>query len=193
MTTRFRLLLSVSCLGLVVAFGTAAAQTTGVGPGAAPAGKVEVGAGTAVTPAEQSAAANSYIVKMENASKRVRHLLDEARRNKDVVKVTCLSDKLNQITVAVKSANERSAALKAAIARGDTDVRNHEFQVLVVLKTRADQVDAEANQCIGEELGFPGETKTTYSIDPNIAPEDPGTGDTTTVTLVPPLPASPIN
>jgi hypothetical protein len=85
--------------------------------------------------------------------------------------------------------------LKASIARGDNDVRNHEFQVLNVLRQRAEQLDAEANQCIGEELGFPGETKQTFKVDPNIAPVDPGTGQTdpgTVIVLTPPNQVSPV-
>jgi hypothetical protein len=127
---------------------------------------------------------------MKSSATRVRHLLDEARRQKDVVKTTCLSDKLAQIEVASRSGKERSDALKSAIARGDTDLRNHEFAVLNVLRQRSEQLDAEANQCIGEELGFPGETKVTFAVDPNIAPVDPGTGGGETVVIVPPLPAS---
>ena len=118
-------------------------------------------------------------------------MLDDARRQKDVVKTTCLSDKLAQIEVATRSAKERVGALKSATARGDNDLRNHEFSVLVVLRQRTEQLDAEANQCIGEEIGFPSDsTKITYSIDPNIAPVDPGTGPGDTVVIVPPLPAS---
>jgi len=186
MTFRSKTLLALACLGLVVAFGPAAAQT---GSG----GKVDLDAGSNIAPGDQAKEAESYIKKIEASSKRVRHLLDEARRNKDVVKATCLSDKLAQIEVALKGVRERVASLKAAAARGDNDVRNHEMRVAANLKKRSDQLDAEANQCIGEELGFPGETKTTYSIDPNIAPDDPrGDGDPV-VTYVPPLPASPFN
>jgi len=185
MTFRSKTLLTVVCLGLVGAFGTAAAQ-----PGT---GKVDVDAASSTPPGDQVAVTDGYIKKIEASAKRVRHLLDEARRNKDVVKATCLSDMLAQIEVALKGVRDRSASLKAAAARGDNDVRNHEFGVATNLKKRADQLDAQANQCIGEELGFPGETKTTYAIDPNIAPDDQGGGGENPPTYVPPLPASPFN
>ena len=187
MTFRSKTLLAVVCLGLVGAFGTAAAQT-GVG-------KVDVDAGASTPPGDQVAVTDGYIKKIEASAKRVRHLLDEARRNKDVVKATCLSDMLAQIEVALKGVRDRSASLKAAAARGDNDVRNHEFGVATNLKKRADQLDAQANQCIGEELGFPGETKQTFKVDPNIAPVDPGTGQTdpgTVIVLTPPNQVSPV-
>lgn len=170
-------------LPLVVAgaLGTAAAQTT-----ATP----EVKAGAKVSPDEQTKAADALVGRLQASSTRVRHLLDEARRQKDVVKTTCLSDKLSQIEVATKSAKERQSSLNAAIARNDVDQRDHEFAVVNVLRQRAEQLDAEASQCIGEELGFPGETSRQFSANPNIAPVDPGAPPPVEVVIVPPLPAS---
>jgi hypothetical protein len=167
--SRSRWFVAAIGLGSALLFGNAAAQT-------APAGTVDVKAGSPVSPSDQATLADQYVTKMQASATRVRHLLDEARRAKDVVKTTCLSDKLAQLEVAVKSARERAASLKQAIARGDTDVRNHEFTVLNVLRQRSEQLDAEANQCIGEEIGFPGETRSSFKVDPNIAPVDPGAG-----------------
>ncbi|MBI2391151.1 MAG: hypothetical protein HYV09_16290 [Deltaproteobacteria bacterium] len=183
---RSKWLLATVGLGAVLMFGSAAAQTS-------PAGTVDVKAPSVTSPADQATLADQYVAKMQVSATRVRHLLDEARRAKDVVKTTCLSDKLAQIEVALKSARDRTASLKAAIARGDTDVRNHEFSVMNVLRQRAEQLDAEANQCIGEELGFPGETRSTFTIDPNIAPIDPGAGSDPgiVVVLTPPNQVSP--
>lgn len=186
MKTHARWILALSVAGVCAIFGTAAAQT-----GAAPAPATDVKAGSTVSPTDQASLSDQYVTKMQSSATRVRHLLDDARRQKDVVKTTCLSDKLAQIEVAMKSAKERQGSLKAAIARGDTSVSNHEFTVLNVLRQRAEQLDAEANQCIGEELGFPGETKTSFSIDPNIAPIDPNPTPTDPVIIVPPFPASP--
>jgi len=168
---------------LVCGLGTAAAQT--------PAGTVGVTAGTPPTSAtDQITLVDGHMQKMTNAATRVRHLFDDARRNRDTVKVTCLSDKLAQIEVANRSAKDRYTSLKAAAARGEADVRNHEFSVLGVLRKRVEQLDSEANQCIGEEIGFPGETKITYTIDPNIATVDPNAPGGVDGVLVPPLPAS---
>jgi hypothetical protein len=42
-----------------------------------------------------------------------------------------------------------------------------------VLRQRVDQLTAEANQCIGQEAGFVGESAVTSTIDPNLPQEDP--------------------
>ena len=186
MTTRSRWFLVSAVFSACVVLGSAAAQTPGT------AGTVDVKAGSSVTSGDQAALAEQYVTKMQTAASRIRHLLDEARRQKDVVKTTCLSDKLAQIEVGIRSAKEREKSLNAAIARSDTDVRNHEFAVMNVLRQRAEQLDAEASQCIGEELGFPGgDTRISFAVDPNIAPVDPGTGgEGGDVIYVPPVPAS---
>ncbi len=186
MKARTRSGLALGAIVVCALAGSAAAQT-------APAATTDVGAASAVAPDDQVGAANKYLTNMEVSAKRVRHLLDEARRNKDVVKVTCLQDKLVQIETAIKSTRERVASLKSAVARGDNDLRNHEFSVLGILKQRVSQLDAEANQCIGEEIGLPGDTRVTFSVDPNIAPYDPGPADDPGFVYVPPLPASPFD
>jgi hypothetical protein len=40
--------------------------------------------------------------------------------------------------------------------------------ILRVLKDRVDQLVKEANQCIGEEVGFIGESQVSLQIDPGI-------------------------
>lgn len=170
-------------LGALV-FGNAAAQAG------------DVGAGTAVTPAGQMSSADASVGKINTASNRVRHLLDDARKNspKDIVKLTCLQDKLAQIEISLDSAKKRSSALKSAQAAGNKDLANHEFTMVTTLRTRAEQLDAEANQCIGEEIGMPGVNKTTSTVDPNIAPVEPGgsTGwiDPGIVIVIPPASAT---
>src|SRR5262245_32243765 len=79
-----------------------------------------------VAPADQLVLADGYAARMSVASVRVRHMLDTARRDKDVVKTVCLSDKLMQIEVTLKNARERVSSMRGAIARGDADLRNHE-------------------------------------------------------------------
>ena len=103
----------------------------------------------------------------------MRRQLETARAQRDVVKTLCLNDKLNQIDVAIRSARERRQALELAANRKDADLANHEFTILTVLRQRADQLTAEANQCIGQEAGFVGDSAVTSTIDPNLPQEDP--------------------
>ena len=41
-----------------------------------------------------------------------------------------------------------------------------------MLRQRSEQLVAEANQCIGEEAAFVGDTRTKVTIDPSIPPDE---------------------
>ena len=130
-------------------------------------------------PQAQSDAADGMIGAMMQGANVVRGQLAQAREARDVVKTLCLNDKLSQIDVATRSARERQTSLKSASARAvqtkspnDVDLASHEFSILTVLKERADQLTAEANQCLGEELAFTGNTQVITQVDPTLPGDD---------------------
>jgi hypothetical protein len=100
-------------------------------------------------------------------------MLEQARAARDVVKALCLNDKLNQIDVAVRSSKDRAMTLDSAVKGKDKDRARHEFMILQVLQDRVQQLVREANQCIGEELGFVGESQVSVQIDPSIPTNNP--------------------
>jgi hypothetical protein len=127
---------------------------------------------TSLTPQEQLVESQKHLTRMEGAATGVRHMLEEARRERDVVKTLCLNDKLSQIDVAIRSGRDRRGQLQAAVTRNDAELSNHEFTILTVLRQRSEQLVAEANQCIGEESAFVGDTRTNVQIDPQIPPDE---------------------
>jgi hypothetical protein len=160
------------------------------GAGAAPGAEGTVGfqRKTSLTPQEQLAESARHLGRMEQAAAGVRKMLEEARKQRDVVKTLCLNDKLSQIDVAIRSGRDRRAQLTSAVGRNDSELSNHEFTILTVLRQRSEQLVAEANQCIGEEAAFVGDTRTKVTIDPSIPPDEtpyPST-DPTLVTAPPP-------
>jgi len=172
-------------------YGVASAQTS-TGGSAATTSDTSVGMQREVTltPQEQLSQADGFIARMGVSGSNVRRMLEQARNQRDVVKTLCLNDKLNQIDVATRSAQDRRGALEQAGARKDSDLASHEFTILTVLRQRVEQLGGEANQCIGEEAGFIGETKITTTIDPNLPGEDPSSYPETPIVSVPPVCAS---
>jgi hypothetical protein len=127
---------------------------------------------------------------MEQGAAFVRKQLSDAREARDVVKVLCLNDKLSQIDVAIRSARDRVPNLRGASERNDNDRARHEFTVIQVLRDRVRALVAEANQCIGEETGFVGESEITVDIDPTI-PDDPSDFPDEPIVSQPPVISSP--
>lgn len=144
-----------------------------------------------LTPDEQVKRADQYLGEMERTAGTIRKQLETARQARDVVKVLCLDDKLNQIDVAIRSFKERQGSLKTAAERKDADRAKHEFSVLGVLRDRGRSLAAEANQCVGDEAGFIGDTDVKLTIDPNIADTDPSEYPDDPLISTPPTVSSP--
>jgi len=168
------------------AFGVAVAQEA---PPAPPA-DVTTQRDVKLSPTQMRDEAETYLPEMERGAGTVRRQLSEAREKRDVVKVLCLNDKLNQIDVATRSARDRMPNLRGAAEKNDSDRSRHEFTVIQVLRDRVRSLVAEANQCIGEETGFVGDTQVTVDVDPTI-PDDPSTYPLDPILSQPPIIASP--
>jgi hypothetical protein len=179
-------------------FGVAAARTGSVlSPNSsmfgAPAAAIEAPREVDLPPEQQLSLAHAYFTRMDQGTTTVRAALEQARAAKDVVKTLCLNDKLNQIDVATRSGKDRGATLQAAVTAHDRDRARHEFMILQVLKDRVDQLVKEANQCIGEEAGFIGESLVSLTVDPNIPDNNTDKlGDDPEIISEPPVLASPL-
>jgi hypothetical protein len=144
-----------------------------------------------LTPPQMQTNATKFLPLMEQGQNTVRRQLEQSRQQRDVVKTLCLNDKLTQIDVAIRTARDRFVALKGAVTRNDADRSRHEYTVLVVLRDRVRSLVTEANQCIGEETGFVGESQVTVEIDPNIPDTDPSEFPDTPLVSEPPIDSSP--
>lgn len=165
---------AVTAFALLLGHGIAAAQAQGqVAP--LPSNGLDANAGIArqvvLTPQEQLAQTEGFLSRMQGARENMRQALEKARLQRDVVKTLCLNDKMNQTDVAIRSARERKESLGAAVQRNDADLASHEYTILGVLRQRVDQLSAEANQCIGQEAGFVGESAVSFTVDPGMAPD----------------------
>jgi len=177
-------LTAAAAFALLVGHGIANAQAPVTQPPDVNAGMTKQ---VNLSPQEELQQSDSFLTRMESSRTVVRRQLETARAQRDVVKTLCLNDKLNQIDVAIRSSHERRQSLDAAANRHDADLANHEFTILSVLRQRVEQLSAEANQCIGQEAGFIGESAVTAQIDPNLPEEDPSQYPSTTVVVEPPV------
>jgi hypothetical protein len=182
-----RKIVALAVAGLTVgALNAASAQQ----PADPPAPDITTQRDVSLSPKQMLTEAESYLPTMEQGASFVRKQLGDAREAKDVVKVLCLNDKLSQIDVAIRSARDRMPNLKSAADRNDNDRARHEFTVIQVLRDRVRALVAEANQCIGEETGFVGESDVTVDIDPTI-PDDPSDFPDDPIVSQPPVISSP--
>lgn len=185
--------LSVAAARTGGVLGSTTAKLLGM-PNGALFGAVEVKAEREVElpPEQQLAMSRQFLARMDQNTTTVRAQLEQARAARDVVKSLCLNDKLNQIEIAIRSSKDRAATLQSAVDGKDKDRARHEFMILQVLKDRVEQLVKEANQCIGEESGFIGESSVSLEVDKNIPDNNPDQlGDDPVIISEPPVISSP--
>lgn len=154
--------------------------------------QVSASATQQLSPEEMVASGKAFVAGIEQASGSISRQLQAARKDRDVVRVLCLSDKLNQVDVALSSAQDRLNALRGAAERSDVDRTRHEYTVLEVLNDRVRVLINESNQCVGEETGFIGEAEVSVSVDPNLPNAETSFDANSTSPPPPPNISSPI-
>ena len=170
-------------IAVVSVLGAAAAQESTSTP---PAASQEPADANQLTPAQMVAAAKALLPAMDKSAAVVRRQLTLAREQKDVVKALCLNDKLNQVDLAIRTATDRVSGLEAAASANDAERSRHQYTVVLVLNERVNTLVSEANQCIGEETGFVGESVVTVEVD-GVPDVDPSEHPTVNVVNQPPV------
>jgi hypothetical protein len=148
-----------------------APPSAAAGPGA-PA-DVSVKQRPTLTPEEMINQSREYAKNMADVLKRIQILQDQAKREKDIIRLNCVTDKVVQVRVNISIAEQSMASLQEAVTRADEGERTHEFTRLTIVNQKVQVLGAEAENCIGEDLSFVGATKVDIEIDPNIPQYDP--------------------
>lgn len=140
------------------------------------ASEVTAGAETQanLTPAEMKNQSELYLKDMQTVLVQIVELQQMARKQKDVIKLNCVNDKLLQIKQLLNIAEGGRTDMIEAIAQQDQDETTHQFSQISIAKEKTDGLYSEAQGCIGEELVFLGPTE--VIVDEGNVSDDP-TGD----------------
>lgn len=126
-----------------------------------------------LTPQETLSQAKDYYKKMQETQRRVTLLQSKAKKDKDMVKLNCVNDKLTQLKGHMTVADQSMSSLGVQIANQNDTERQHEFTRMTILYQKVVTLGTEAEQCIGEDVSFVGATQVDVEIDPSIPPADP--------------------
>ena len=178
MTSRKRTGVGALLAGMLViaGLGLAVAQDRGEGEGDGQTGdnaELPVVRRANLSGPEQIAEGERIETRGTQISRRVAAMLDEARRERDIIRITCLNDKLTQVNANLRTVDQRLTALHDAVRGSDDSRRNHEFTVLTVLGQKFGILEQEANQCVGQDIYETGTTRVITTIDPRTPVEDP--------------------
>jgi len=146
-----------------------------------------------LTPADMVNQSKEYFTGMGAAVKRIQTLQEQAKREKDIIRLNCVTDKLVQARVNVNIAEQSMATMQESIARNDEGEQTHEFTRLTIVNQKVTVLGAEAENCIGEDLSFVGATRIDVEVDPNIPQYDPTQPGSPFIDITRPPEASPID
>jgi hypothetical protein len=169
-------LMSTLLAGTVFAQGPTSAPIAPPSAGGAPVpgtADVSVKQRPTLTPEEMVNQSKEYAKGMNEVLKRIQTLQDQAKRDKDIIRLNCVTDKVVQVRVNISIAEQSMASLQEANIRNDEGERTHEFTRLTIVNQKVQVLGAEAENCIGEDLSFVGATRVEVEIDPNIPQYDP--------------------
>jgi len=130
--------------------------------------------------AEKLEASADHLARMKAALKQVTGRIEEARNEKDVVKLNCVNEKLTQIKALYKVAEQADVALHEAVSNRDPGAEA-EFSKVSIARAKIDALRGEADQCIGQ-LAYIVDEKTTVEVQqpsnlPNAADAELFAGD----------------
>jgi len=141
-------------------------------------------------PEEMQTQGREYFRTMNDVLKHIQTLQETARRQKDIIKLNCVTDKLVQTKVNINISEQAMNSMNEDIARNDEGGRTHEFTRLTIVNQKVTMLGAEAENCIGEDLSFVGATKIEVEVDPNVPQTDPTLPPTPVTDLNRPPPSS---
>lgn len=126
-----------------------------------------------VSPAAQAKAAQSAVASASASCEAQSKALQRAKREADIIRATCLEDKLDQCNANLQNIKRRQTALNDAIANGDSGSSNHELTVIGVLSQKFKMLAQASNLCVGQDLFDTGDTRVRQEVDLFAPDENP--------------------
>lgn len=101
-----------------------------------------------MTPRQRLDFAEDTVDEVKTGVRRVLKLVEQAQKDKDVVLLNCLNEKLAGLKGLLKVVEDADLAMREALARENNDLADHEFQKIVMARQQAQHLLAEADACI---------------------------------------------
>jgi hypothetical protein len=143
------------------------------GPDTGPPGSdvdIRVRQRSTLSPDDMVKQAQEYRARLDDTVQRLQAAVDDARRQKDVIRLNCILDKLAQLKATVPVADSGLQSLREAVARKDDGASVHEYTRLTIMNQKALVLASDAQGCVGEDLGYVGATK----VDVDVSGVPPG-------------------
>jgi hypothetical protein len=133
---------------------------------------------TKLSPTQTEANTIRFLSEMEGALTQITALQESARKEKDLVRLDCINEKIIEYRKLMEIVEPANKGLKQALKDNNNNERIHEYTKISISHERAMQLAREAETCNGEALTYSGDTIVEVDIDGEIPdPTEPGFGD----------------
>ncbi len=118
-----------------------------------------------VPDAEKAARAREHVNRMREILSQTLGHLEDAREERDVIKLNCVNEKLTAIKGLLKISEQADVALQEALARRNAEVAQHEFEKIAIAANKCEQLFAESEACVGELAVYSGDTQVEVEVE----------------------------
>jgi hypothetical protein len=100
-----------------------------------------------------------YRANMEKVVVDLQAMVEQAKKQKDVIRLNCVMDKLMQVKVNMNIADEALQKLQEAAGRRDDSASLHEYTRVTIVNQKVQVLQNEGQTCVGAELNYIGATR----------------------------------
>jgi hypothetical protein len=176
---------------LVGVSGTLLAQPGAPGAGDSGADVVKGAKAAVLSPAEMAERAAQLGAQSQDNLRATLELRLVARKDKDIIRLNCVNDKLLQMKALMNTLEIANEDLKSAVGAQDQEALVHHYTQVTLSAENIKSLRQEANGCAGESSSYTG-ANTIEVTGPHI-PDDPTSDPFGSGESEPPAYASPFN
>ncbi len=100
-----------------------------------------------------------YRRQIDSVTMQIQVQVEQAKADKDVIRLNCLLDKLTQVKVNGNMMDQSLQALQESVSRRDESTELHEYTRITIINQKAQVLRTEADACVGAETNYVGPTK----------------------------------
>jgi len=128
-----------------------------------------------LTGAEMLRQGQEYRQQIQGIAFQIQAQSEQAKRDKDVIRLNCLLDKQTQVRINGNILDQTLQTLQEAVSRRDESGQLHEYTRVTIINQKAQVLQTEADACVGAETNYVGATKVLVEAPPGISdsPDQP--------------------
>jgi hypothetical protein len=186
----FLLLVAPAALAADQAVAPAPAGPAPEAPGpVAPAAQGPIEAKLTITGPDMLRQGQEYRQQIQGIVFQIQNQSEQAKRDKDVIRLNCLLDKATQVRVNASILDQSLQSLQDAVSRRDESTQLHEYTRITIINQKAQVLRTEADACVGAETNYIGATKVLVETPPGIT-DNPDQPPPSEPPIVPPPPVA---